>query len=265
MLDSAFVVGRRTINSVSKITRGFGVKISRPVVKDFLLALRSPLRAYIVKDLRLASMNPSLAFLYAAPLFEVITLAVITVQFTVMRATAMIVSTMVGCFFTTMICSTLLNTEGAGLEYAMSLPLGARTIIDAKALIATVTFVPVPLALLAIGLSKHVASNYILLIPFVELIAIGAACTGEIAFFVKPRGSKNALRQSGGFSMMAGSDIRRLIESLAIAFIILLIPIGIYSVTFIQSSSHILSLCLMLLIASAELLIVLGITSKFTR
>ena len=126
------LVGRRTISSVSKITRGFGVKISRPIAKDFLLRLRSPLPAYIVKDLRLASMNPSLAFLYAAPLFEVITLAVITVQFSVMRATAMIVSTMVGCFFTTMICSTLLNTEGAGLEYVMSLPLGARTIIEAK-------------------------------------------------------------------------------------------------------------------------------------
>ena len=88
----ALVLGRRTINSVSKITRGVGAKISRPVAKDFLLRLRSPLPAYIVKDLRLASMNPSLAFLYAAPLFEVITLAVITVQFPVMRATAMIVS-----------------------------------------------------------------------------------------------------------------------------------------------------------------------------
>ena len=60
--------------------------------------------------------------------------------------------------------------------------------------------------------------------------------------------------------MMAGSDIRRLVESLALAFIILLIPFGIYSATFIQSSSHALSLYLMLLTASAELLIVLGIT-----
>jgi len=261
----AFIVWRSAINSVSKITRGFGIKISRPVAKDFLLRIRSPLQAYIVKDLRLASTNPSLAFLYAAPLFEVITLAVITVQFPVMTATAMIVSTMVGCFFTTMICSTLLNTEGAGLEYAMSLPLGARTIINAKALIATLTFVPVPLALLAIGLSKHVVSNYILLIPSVELIAIGAACVGEIAFFVRPRGGKNALRQSRGFSVMAGSDIRRLMVSLAIAFILLLIPVGIYSTTFIQSSNHALSLYLMLLAASAELLVVLGITRIVTR
>ena len=52
----------------------------------------------------------------------------------------------------------------------MSLPIGARTIINAKALIATLTFIPVPLALLAIGLSKNVVSSYILMIPFVELI-----------------------------------------------------------------------------------------------
>ena len=229
----ALIVGRRTINSVARITRGFGVKISRPISKDFLLKLRSPLQAYIVKDLRLATMNPSLAFLYAAPLFEVITLAVITLQFTVMRSTAMLVSTMVGCFFTTMICSTLLNTEGAGLEYAMSLPLGGRTIVNAKALIATLTFVPVPLALLAIGLSKHVSSNYILLIPFAELIAIGAACAGEIAFFVRPRGGRKSLRQSQGFSMMAGSDVVRLIESLALAFLILAIPMAGYAITFL--------------------------------
>jgi len=260
----AFILGRRTISSVSKITRGYGIKMSRPIAKDFLLKLRSPLPAYIVKDLRLASMNPSLAFLYAAPLFEVITLAVITVQFPVMRATAMIISTVVGCFFTTMICSTLLNTEGAGLEYAMSLPLVARTIIDAKALIATLTFVPVPLALLAIGLSKHASSNYILLIPFVELIAMGAACLGEIAFYVRPRGT-SALRQSRSFSLMAGSDIGRLLESLALAFIILLIPIGIYSSTFTQTSGHALSLYLMLLTACAELLIVLGITRRVIR
>lgn len=261
----AFIVGRRTIDSVSKITRGLGSNISRAVTKDFLLKLRSPLQAYVLKDLRLASMNPSLAFLYAAPLFEVITLAIITVQFPVMKATAMIVSTTVGCFFTTMICSTLLNTEGTGLECAMSLPLGARTIIDAKALVATSTFVPVPLALLAIGLSKHVASNYILLIPLAELIAIGAACMGEIAFFVRPTGGKNALQQSRGFSMMAGSDIRRLIESLILAFVIILIPIGIYSVTFIESFNHSLSLYLMLLTASSELLIVFGITRRVSR
>ncbi|MGI0090851.1 MAG: hypothetical protein ACREBS_03995 [Nitrososphaerales archaeon] len=261
----SFILGRRTVRSVYKITRGFGVKISGQVAKDFMLTLRSPLAAYVVKDLRLASANPSLAFLYAAPLFEVITLAVITVQFTVMTATAMIVSTMVGCFFTTMICSTLLNTEGSGLEYSMSLPLSARTIIDAKALVATLTFFPVPLALLAIGLSKHVASYYILLIPFMEVIAISAASAGEIGFFLRPRGGKQGLRQSHGFSVMAGSDIGRLVESLIIAFVILLIPLGTFSVAFVQSSGYSVSVFAMMAAATAELFLVLGLNRRSTR
>ena len=257
-------ISKRTVKSVFNITRGFGVNISRPIATDFFLRLRSPLSAYIVKDLRLASLNPSMAFLYAAPVFEVITLAVITVQFPEMKATAMIVSTMVGCFFTIMICSTLLNTEGAGLQYTMSLPIGARTIIDAKTLIAALTFTPVPFALLAIGVSKTVASNYTLLIPFVEFIAIGAACAGEISFFVRPRGGRKSLRQSQGFSMMAGSDIRRLIESLALAFFVLLVPIVAYAIAYLKTMDHPLSLGIMFVLAAVELGVVLGITRRTT-
>ncbi len=260
----AFIVARKTVKSVSRITRGFGAKISRPIAQNFLLNVRSPLRAYVIKDLRLASLNPSLAFLYATPIFEVLTLAVITVQFPEMKATPMIVSTMVGCFFTTMICSILLNTEGAGLEYTMSLPLASKTVIDAKALIAASTFVPVPLALLAIGLSRHVPSDYVLLIPFIELIAICAACVGEIGFFIRPRRA-NSLDQSRGFSLMAGSDIKRLLVSLMIAFMLLLIPVGVYSAVFLQSFSHAFSIYAMALCACSELLIVLGITRRPAR
>ena len=261
VFHALFLAGR-TMNSVSKITRGMGGKLSRPIVRDYVLTVRSPLRAYIVKDLRLASVNPSLAFLYAAPVFVVITLFVITSQFPVMRAMSMIVSTIVGCFFTAMICSTLLNTEGAGLEYTMSLPLGSRTIVDAKAMIALLTFIPVPLSLLTIGLSKQLSSEYILLIPFVELLAVCAATVAEIAFFLKPDGDINAARQSHGFSVMAGSDIRRVIESLIIAFTILLIPIVGYSVDFILTKNHVNAIDSMLAIALAEFLVVVGAVRK---
>lgn len=258
----ALFLARRTMNSISRITRGFGGKLSRPIVRDYVLTVRTPLRAYIVKDLRLASVNPSLAFLYAAPLFEVITLFVITSQFPVMRAMSMIVSTIVGCFFTAMICSTLLNTEGAGLEYTMSLPLISRTIVDAKAMIALMTFIPVPLSLLTIGLSKQLSSEYILLIPFVELLAVCAATMGEITFFLKPDSNSSAQRQSHGFSVMAGSDIGRLIESLIIAFTILLIPLVGYSAAFILTANHANAIDSMLAIALAELLVVVGAVRK---
>jgi predicted permease len=252
----------RTVGLVSNVTRGLTQKISRLAANDFLLRVRSPFSAYVLKDLRLSAMNPSLAFLYAAPLFEILTLAVITVQFPVMRASAMIVSTMVGCFFTTMICSTLLNTEGAGFEYTMSLPLCSRTIINAKAVIAALTFVPVPISLLAIALSKHVVSDYVLLIPFAEQIAVFAACLAEIAFFLRPLSGKNSLTQSRSFSVMAGSDIKRLMKSLAIAFAVLALPILFYSVTYLRTFDHALSSYSMIAVSVIELLVTFALIRR---
>jgi len=221
-----------------------------------------------LKDLRLASKNPSLAFFYATPLFEVITLAVVTVQFPSMRATSMIIATVLGCFFTIMICSTLLNTEGSGLDYTLSLPLRGRTIINAKTIIASLTYVPVPITLLAIGLSKHVSSEFTLFIPFVEALSVIAACIFEIAFFVKPR-RKDGIAGSGisqeGFSIMAGSDIKRLMESFAISSLILLAPIFVYSIAFLFSLNHEVSILAMTCISASELGIIWALVRRSVR
>lgn len=254
----SFLVARKTFESVSKTTHGYGLGWAKRQVIDFSLKLRGPLSAYILKDLRLASKNPSLAFFYATPLFEVITLAIVTVQFPRMSATSMIVATVLGCFFTTMICSTLLNTEGAGMEYTLSLPLSGRTIVTAKALIASLTYTPVPIALFLIGLSKHVSSPFILSIPLVEAAAVVAACTFQISFFVKPRvvrdefGEKKVI-QAEGFSIMAGSDVKRLMESFAISSLILLTPVMGYSIAYLTSFSHALSILVMIAICLCEL------------
>lgn len=252
-----FLVARHTFESVSRTTRGYGLATTKRQVLDFRLKLQKPLAAYILKDLRLASKNPSLAFFYATPLFEVITLAVVTVQFPRMSATSMIVATVLGCFFTIMICSTLLNTEGAGLEYTLSLPLKGRTIINAKSLIASLTYTPVPMALLIIGLSKQVSSSFTLLIPFVEAASVVAACTFQIAFFVKPRKVKDEsgvqIVQAEGFSIMAASDVKRLMQAFAISSFILLLPIIAYSVAFLVSLNHALSIGVMIAICAGEL------------
>ncbi len=167
-----------------------------------------------------------------------------------------------------MICSTLLNTEGAGLEYTLSLPLRGRTIINAKALIASLTYVPVPIALLLIGLSKQVSSPYTLLIPFVEAISVVAACTFQISFFVKPRkvrdasGRKVTLVQTEGFSIMAGSDVKRLMKSFAISSLILLIPIVAYSLAFVFSLNHEFSVIVMFGICAGELATILALVRR---
>ncbi|HXQ93308.1 MAG TPA: hypothetical protein VN739_09915 [Nitrososphaerales archaeon] len=263
-----FFAGQRTFRSVATITHGYGMIQAKQQVTDFSLRLQKPLIAYVLKDLRLASKNPSLAFFYATPLFEVITLAVVTVQFPSMRATSMIIATVLGCFFTIMICSTLLNTEGSGLDYTLSLPLRGRTIINAKTIIASLTYVPVPITLLAIGLSKHVSSEFTLFIPFVEALSVIAACIFEIAFFVKPR-RKDGIAGSGisqeGFSIMAGSDIKRLMESFAISSLILLAPIFVYSIAFLFSLNHEVSILAMTCISASELGIIWALVRRSVR
>ncbi len=264
----SFFAGQRTFRSVSAITRGYGLTSVNKRVTDFSLRLQKPLTAYVLKDLRLASKNPSLAFFYATPLFEVITLAVVTSQFPVMKATSMIIATVLGCFFTIMICSTLLNTEGSGLEYTLSLPLRGRTIINAKTIIASLTYAPVPITLLAIGLSKHISSEYTLLIPFVEALSVIAACIFEIAFFVKPRRRDGAAGDGisqEGFSIMAGSDIKRLMESFAISTTILLTPVIGYAITFLLSLDHELSILVMTCISAGELGIIAALVRRSVR
>ncbi len=259
----AFLVGRRTFHLVSKIARGKDIKVVRRSAKDLALKIRGSLIAHMVKDIRLASKNPSIALLYALPFFVVFVLAIVTSQFAIMHASAMIVSTVVGCSFSVMICSTLLSTEDVGLEYTLSLPIKTEKLVNSKALLATLTFAPVPLALLAIGFSRELASAYLLLIPFVELPAMYAACVAEVSFYMGNLGGLGATPgQSKGFSPMAGGDLKRLVKSLALSVTLLIIPIAGYAIAFFETSSHLLAIGVMLVLSISELLFVTQITGR---
>jgi len=255
----ALLVSKRIVLSISNITHGSESNFLREKTSEFSLKLKKPFQAYVLKDLRLASKNPSMAIFYAAPIFEIIMLSLITVQFPVMRATSMIISTVIGCFFAIMFCSTLLNTEGTGLEYTLSLPIRPRIMINAKSLLSSLAYLPAPLTLLIIGVSRHVTSDYNFLIPFVETIALVAACVFEIGFFVKPQSTRRtrSVTRAQGFSIMAGSDVRRLMEALVVSCVILFVPIMGYSISYVLIKSHPLSIMSMAVPAIAELVIVI--------
>jgi hypothetical protein len=255
----AFFVAKRTFATVTNIAHSKNASYSTRVFATSLaLKLREPLTAHIIKDLRLASKNPSMAFLYALPVFVVFMLAVITSQFPIMHASSVIVSTVVGCSFTIMICTTLLNTEGTGLEYSFSLPIKIRQIINSKTLFATLMFSPVPIALIFLGLSKELTSSYLLLIPVIETVAVYASCMSEITVFF---GSG----KSRGFSAVAGAGIGRLVLALTTALIVFMIPLGAYTIEFEFTSDHLMSVIAMLLFALIELLLVLQINRRITR
>jgi predicted permease len=264
-LGLAVVVGRRMFHSVLRLAHGDGVSIDRRgVATDLGLKVRSSLLAHALKDLRFASKNPATAFLYALPLFVILALALITTQFPVMHTSAVMVSTVVGSSFTLLISTTLLSTDTSDREYTLSLPVSMREVIDAKTLIATLAFLPVPLSLLVIGLSKQLSSGYSILIPFIEVLSMYAACSAEVTVLggvqVSSRGRKYM-----GFGVMAGSDVARLVKSLAISFSIVLAPMFAYAVEFVKTTSYPASIFAMVLVSLGEVIVVRGIIHRMTK
>jgi hypothetical protein len=260
----ALIIASRTFHSVSRLAHGDGVSIDRKTPNDLGLRVRSSFIAHALKDLRFASKNPATAFLYALPLFVILALALITTQFTVMHTSSIIASTVVGSSFTLLISTTLLSTDTSDREYTLSLPVKMREIIDAKTAIATTAFLPVPFSLLVIGLSKHLVSEYSILIPFIELLSMYAACSAEVTILAGVQVSDQG-RKSTRFGVMAGSDIGRLLKSLAISFAIVLLPMFAYAVEFVKTTNYPESILLMVLVSIAEVVIVRGIVHRVTK
>jgi predicted permease len=243
--------GRWTIRSVSSITKGGSAVILRRTATEFLLRLRRPLLGYVFKDLRVASKNPQSAFLFVLPLFETIIIAVASAG--ISRATEILGATATGCFFTIFLSSVLLTTESTGLDYTLSLPLGSRTIINSKSIIATIAFTPVPLTILVIAYMQSGLLTIPILIPFLEILAVSAATTAEISFFItsykrrsESEGTPKKFRSEGtfqpkGFSLLSASDLLRLAKAVGVAIVLLAAPLIIYGIifelTFLQSFS----------------------------
>jgi predicted permease len=263
----AFVSGRRTLRSISSISHGQGINVVREEVKEFSLKVRKPLSAYATKDLRVASKNPSTAFLFALPVFEIIIVVLTASGIGASQIAAVISATSIGSFFTLMTAPILLNTEAKGLDYVISLPIDAMTVINTKSLIATLFYLPVPVALTVLQLVSRDVFSFSILIPFVETLAISAATTAQVALFVKSskgvsgterhrtRKSSSSL-QSAGFSIMSGSNIGLWLAAIVIAIIIIGVPLIAYGVAVSLTSSISASIGIMALSATVEFVLV---------
>jgi predicted permease len=269
----AFGAGRRTLRAVAGVAHGQTISVARQTAKEFLVRVRGPLLAYVQKDLRVASKTPSMAFIFALPIFEMLIVALNTSAFTFLRATSVFTATLLGCFFTVFSSSVLLNTEGVGLDYTMSLPLGPAVIINAKALVATATYVPVPLVIAALFTSRGTTAGILVLVPFIEIMAVAAAATAQLIFFIKgyakrtrgPGGKQERGKsafQASGFTLMSGGDLFRLAAAVAVAAAIIVGPMAAYALAWFATTSHPLAVVVMAVAAAAELLIVRIIVSR---
>jgi hypothetical protein len=271
----AYFAIRRTAYLLTSITRKQTVTIVREMAKEFRLKLHGLLSAYMLKDIRSASKNPSTAFLFALPVFETLVIYLALSQRGTINVADVTAMTIMGSLFTLMTATLLLNTERKGLEYTLSLPLAGGTVVNAKSIIATLSYLPVPFVILLLQLPKS-GIGFISLIPFVELIAISAATTAEISVLINSNGSTanrnissvNGLAsgrrssitiQSSGFGLISGSNLGQMLKAILIALFIIAVPLVSYftiSSFFIEAGS--VSILTASLVAGIELLVVQG-------
>jgi predicted permease len=257
-LSLAYFAGRKALSITDRVAQQQAATIIRQKATEFLLKLRNPVPAYVIKDARIASKNPSTAFVFALPVFETVIVVFSLSQAEVLGAAAVLATTSLGSFFTLISASVLLNTEGSGLDYTFSLPLNARLIILAKSVISTAAYLPVPLAIGALLAFTLPSGLWLALIPVIQIMAVSAASSAELAFFIrsyKKKGGSQTSRsvQTRGLNLMSAGDLGRLLGALVVAGGIALGPLGVYAAASFATQSDSLAIASQALAALAEL------------
>jgi Membrane protein of 12 TMs len=257
----AYFAAKKALGITVAVSRGSTVSIARQRATEFILRLRRPISAYVLKDARVASKNPSTAIVFALPVIETAIVAFNLAGAGEIRAMAILTSTGLGCFFTLISASVLLNTEGTGLDYTLSLPLSARVIVMAKSAIATVAYTPVPAAIGVLLLLYKPASIWLLLVPLTQVIAVSAATSAELSFFIqsyRKRGEKQTSRsvETRGLNFMSVGDLLRFVAALLVGGGLTLAPLIAYVVAFLVQRSDFLAVGLMGGVALAEFSVV---------
>jgi predicted permease len=238
-------VGKWSLDTVRTISRGTGIKIVRKMTADFSVKISSPLRGYILKDVKVASRNPATAFFFALPVLETVIVTLLISNGGSLRTAMVLDATAMGAIFTLFLPLALLSAEGRGFEYTKSLPISSRRIVASKALVATLTYVPVPLALTILSLIKPLAAPSAILIPFCMTIAVALASIFEIRLFL------------GAAAKGKIASLLRDFEKLALGFVIVISPLIMYGMTFLWSNDHVFALLTMGAVMFGELCVAL--------
>ena len=253
----AYFAGRKALSITFNVSRGETAPIIRQRATDFLLRLRRPIPAYVIKDARVASKNPSTAFIFAMPVFEMIIIVFSLSEAAALRSIVILSTLLIVCVLTLITGAVLLNTEGVGLDYTFSLPLNARELIMAKSALATLAYVPVPFAIGVLLAVEKPSLLFLTAVPVVEILAISAATSAELAFFIgsyRRREGRQTSRglQTRGLSLMSGGDLARFFVAFVVAGVLVSAPFAAYGITYILTQSRFLSVGLTTLAALLE-------------
>jgi hypothetical protein len=187
----AYYCFRWVTQTVRKIgTPGTAMKL-REVVKDTLIRPQMPWLGIIRKDLRVASRAPSYASLFLLPAMQTIVLAISFSSFREVGtiATQAGLSTTLGILtgismMTLLLPPTLLSIEGLASSYMRSLPVKKRTLIAAKTLMSTATYVISLVVLFVVAFSLGKDFSFILTFGTAHVFAIASAIMLELTILI---------------------------------------------------------------------------------
>ena len=237
----AGAAGKWTLGTVRRISQESGVSAVRVVAKNFAVKIWNPWLGYVVKDLKTSSRNPATAFFFALPVLETVIVSLLIANYAMLRASTILVSTATGGTLALFVPLALLTSEGTGLEYTKTLPIKANRIIISKALIATATYVPVPLTLLVMTFIKQLTWPPAVFIPYFIILSIASASVFEIKLFMNyvAKGKIAAFAQD--------------FQKLVLGVVFLLTPEFAYAATYVVSLDHVLAISVMSIAAVVEL------------
>lgn len=218
--------------------------ISRPSLR-----LKQAIIAYIIKDLKIATRNPSTAFLLAAPVIETIIVLLPLVSQNMINVASVLTGTFIGGMFSSFTALSLLSSEGTGLDYTRALPITPNVVIKAKALTATAAYVPIPIVFIILNYYKPLSDNSIYFVPLIATLAILTANLAEISTFIK----------SGHGTIIAfnlSSGLISFVYAFIVGGLLIGIPFTIYVTSKIILHSHSISLMFLFIASLAEFLII---------
>ncbi|MEM3802926.1 MAG: hypothetical protein QXX17_00800 [Conexivisphaerales archaeon] len=226
------------------------------IPRDFKLVLRKRLFAYSLKDFRIASRNPTTAFLVAAPVLETLIVLFPLITSNILGTITTLVSTVIGGIFACFVVMGLLTAEGNGLEYTKTLPVNMNTIMYSKALTATISYIPIPVIFLLLAILKPFLFGSISLIPLWELPAVTSATLAEMIIIMKASGEGKVLT----FSITSG--ILYFFIAFFVSGLLLYLPLGLYTIIDLILRQEAVAQTILVSVSLLELAIMLTVSKN---
>jgi hypothetical protein len=179
-LAAAYYCLRWVTRTVRNLGAGAIVKVSRELVKDTIIRPQIPWLGIIRKDLRVASRAPSYASLFLLPAMQTVILAISFSSITDVGLSAALGILTGISMITLLLPPTLLSIEGLASAYTRSLPMKKRTLISAKTLLSTVTYVISLVVLYIVAVYAGRDFSFIMTFGVIHMFAIAAAVMLEL-------------------------------------------------------------------------------------